>query len=162
MRLGLAAAVLVAWAVAAGAAGAHPAAPEAAIRAERARLNAAIAAHDFNSMKRSFLTDYTIFPGSSGAPFDVDAFARRLAPTFADPGFVTYIRTPERIFVSAQGKRAAETGHWLGLWHKADGTMRLSGIYQATWMPTADGWRLKNESYVSLRCTGSRACAEVF
>ena len=135
--------------------------PEAAIRAARAQSNAAIAAHDYDAMRRFFLPDYTILPGSSGAPLDAEANRRRIMPTFADPGFVTYVRTPERVRISGNGKRAAETGRWVGLWQKPDGAMRLSGIYQATWMPAADGWRLKNESFVSLRCTGSRACGEV-
>ncbi len=35
-----------------------------------------------------------------------------------------------------------------------------SGTYLATWGPSESGWKLKNEVYVSLDCTGSKACAE--
>ena len=137
-------------------------APEAAIRAERQRLNQAIAAHDWQAMQVSFLPDYTILPGSSGRPFDVAAFRGRIGQNFADPTFVTFLRTPEGIRISRNGKRGSERGRWVGTWRKPDGEMRLSGTYLATWEPSGTGWKLKNEAYVSLDCTGSKACAEVY
>lgn len=112
-------------------------------------------------MRRLFAEDYTALPGSSGRPLTAEQTERRLADAFGDPSFVTYVRTPVRITVAASGKRAAETGSWLGLWRKPDGRMRLTGLYQATWVPGPGGWRLLNESFVTLRCTGSRACPEV-
>jgi len=140
----------------------RPAAEVAAqIRTLRAQSNAAIAAHDFEAMRRFFVDDYTILPGSSGASFDIEAFRRRIAPSFADPTFVTYIRTPTRIVVGSSGRRAAEVGRWLGIWRSPQGEMRLSGIYQAMWVPTPAGWRLKNESFVSLGCVGGIRCAEL-
>lgn len=110
-------------------------------------------------MRPHYLADFTILPGSSGAPSDLEAFLARIATTFADPGFVTYVRTPVTVTIAASGKRAAETGTWVGRWQKSDGEMRLSGVYQAMWLPTPGGWRLKNESFVSLACEGSAACA---
>jgi ketosteroid isomerase-like protein len=133
----------------------------AQIRALRTQSNAAIAAHDFEGMRRFFVDDYTILPGSNGGSFDIEAFRRRISPTFADPTFVTYVRTPTRITVGGSGKRAAEVGRWVGIWRTPQGEMRLSGIYQAMWVPTAAGWRLKNESFVSLRCVGGQRCAEL-
>jgi ketosteroid isomerase-like protein len=146
---------------AAVAAGERAADAAAQIRALRAQSNAAIAAHDFEAMRRFFVEDYTILPGSSGASFDIEAFRRRISPTFADPTFVTYVRTPTRIVVGRSGRRAAETGRWVGTWRMPRGEMRLSGIYQAMWVPTPAGWRLKNESFVSLRCVGGVRCAEL-
>lgn len=136
--------------------------PEATIRAERQRLNQAIAAHDWEAMKASFLPDYTILPGSSGRPFDLTAFGARMGQNFADPTFVTFVRTPDGIRISRNGKRGSESGRWVGSWRKDDGEMRLSGTYLATWEPSGTGWKLKNEVYVSLACTGSKACAEVY
>ena len=134
-------------------------ADEAQIRSLRAQSNAAIAAHDYPALRRFFTPDYTIFPGSSGRPFSADDMAKRIAGDFSDPTFVTYVRTPQRIIVSSDRARAAETGRWVGTWRKREGTMRISGIYQATWNPTPAGWRLKNESFVTLACSGSRECA---
>lgn len=134
---------------------------DAAIRALRARSNAAIAAHRADDVRALLSEDYTALPGSSGRPLTADQTGQRLAAAFADPTFVTYVRTPRRIAVAASGKRAAETGTWLGLWRKPDGEMRLTGVYQATWVPRGGSWRLLNESFVSLRCTGSASCGEV-
>lgn len=132
---------------------------EAEIRTRRAQSNAAIAARDTTAMRKHYLPDFTIMPGSSGAPSDLGAFMARIGTTFTDSTFVTYVRTPVTVAIGASGKRAAETGTWVGSWNKPDGEMRLSGIYQAMWLPTPDGWRLKNESFVSLACEGSTACA---
>jgi ketosteroid isomerase-like protein len=131
------------------------------IRRLRARSNAAIAAHRATEVRRLFADDYTALPGSSGRPLDAGQTEQRLAAAFADPTFHTYVRTPGSVAVASSGKRAAETGTWIGLWHKPDGTMRLTGIYQATWVPHSGGWRLLNESFVTLRCTGSRECPRV-
>jgi Domain of unknown function (DUF4440) len=133
-----------------------------AIRAARARSNAAIAMHQFEDMRPLLLPDYVLLAGSLGKAMTLDEAGRRLGQAFAEPGFVTYVRTPRRIVRAASGKRASETGTWVGTWRKADGTMRLSGIYQAMWVPTPGGWKLQNESFVSLRCTGSSACVDYF
>jgi ketosteroid isomerase-like protein len=133
----------------------------AAIKALRARSNAAIAAHDVSRLKPLQTADYTILPGSLGKPLAWPELETRLSQTFKDATFVTYLRTPRRIVIGSSRKRAAETGTWLGTWRKKDGEMRLSGVYQAVWVPRPEGWRLQNESFVTLRCTGSRSCADV-
>src|SRR4051794_35103198 len=115
-RLWFAAAGLALALQAAAAASGRPGDVAAQIRALRAQSNAAIAAHDFEAMRRFFVDDYTILPGSSGPSFDIEAFRRRIAPSFADPTFVTYIRTPTHILVGGSGRRAAEVGRWLGIW----------------------------------------------
>ncbi len=132
----------------------------AKIRGLRTQSNAAIAAHDYGAMRRFFTPDYTILPGSSGRAFSADDMAKRIAGDFDDPTFITYVRTPQRLLISDRRERAAETGRWVGTWKKADGMMRMSGVYQATWNPTPAGWRLKNESFVTLACSGSKACTE--
>jgi hypothetical protein len=133
----------------------------ASIRALRARSNAAIAAHDGAALRPLQAPGYASIPGSLGKPLSGDEAAARLGRAFADPTFVTYVRTPGRIAVSSSRKRAAETGRWLGTWRKSDGLMRLSGIYQAVWVPVEGRWRLQNESFVTLRCIGSRSCSDV-
>ncbi|HEY0414086.1 MAG TPA: nuclear transport factor 2 family protein [Allosphingosinicella sp.] len=140
-------------------AAAPPADAATEIRRLRAESNASIAAHDFARMRVLLADGYTILPGSLGKPLTADELERRLAPDYADAAFVTYVRSPQRVTVSRSGKRAAETGRWVGIWRKSDGEMRLGGIYQATWVPAGGTWRLLNESFVTLGCTGSRACA---
>ncbi|HEX6376489.1 MAG TPA: nuclear transport factor 2 family protein [Allosphingosinicella sp.] len=133
----------------------------AEIRRLRARSNAALAAHRVEDLLPLLTDDYTALPGSSGRPVSAGQLERRLAEVFADPAFVTYVRTPKIIVIASSGKRAAETGTWLGRWRKRDGEMRLTGIYQATWAPRDGGWRLLNESFVTLGCAGSKACSEI-
>ncbi len=136
------------------------AADVAAIKALRARSNSAIAAHDHQALKPLQTTDYSLLPGSLGKPLRAEEVDRRLSIAFSDPSFVTYVRKPSRIAVSRSRKRAAETGTWVGTWRKPDGLMRVEGIYQAMWVPQPQGWRLQNESFVTLSCTGSRSCPE--
>ena len=138
-----------------------PANAVAEIRAMRAQSNAAIAAHDYSRMEPLLAPDFTVLPGSLGSPLGKDLFGERLSETFRDPTFVTYVRTPGRISVSSSRKRAVEIGTWVGRWRKRDGEMRLSGVYQAMWVPLGGRWRLKNESFVTLRCVGSRSCPDV-
>jgi ketosteroid isomerase-like protein len=133
----------------------------AEIRSLRARSNAALAAHRLQDVRPLLAEDYTALPGSSGRPLSGSQTEQRLADAFADPTFITYVRTPGRIVVAASGKRAAETGTWVGRWNKMDGMMRVSGVYQATWVPSDGGWRLLNEAFVTLRCTGSLSCPKV-
>lgn len=137
------------------------ASPDRAIGAMREASNAAIAAHDMTALRRVMAPGYTILPGSLGLPLTADAFAERIGAAFADPTFITYVRTPTKIEVATNGKRAAERGTWLGRWKKPDGEMRLTGVYQATWVPADGGWRLLSETFVSLDCAGSAACSEV-
>jgi len=130
----------------------------AAIRALRKSYNEAIAAHDMAAIAPLLMPDYVVLPGSLGTPLTARQLGERL---LADPTLVTYVRTPRAVTVSGSRKRAAETGAWVGIWRKPDGEMRLTGVYQAMWVPDGGGWRLRNESFVSLRCSGSRACAQV-
>jgi imidazolonepropionase-like amidohydrolase len=133
----------------------------AEIKSARARSNAALAEHRLEELRPLLAEGYTALPGSSGRPLSAAQTEQRLAAAFADPTFIAYARTPRRIVVARSRKRAAETGIWVGRWNKMDGVMRLSGVYQATWVPSDHGWRLLNESFVTLACTGSQACSEM-
>lgn len=132
---------------------------EAEIRGARDRSNAAIAAHDVAGMKALFLPDAVILPGASGAALDMAGFDARIGATFAERGFDRYVRTPDVVTIAASGARAVERGRWVGIWRKPDGEMRVTGAYQAMWLPTPAGWRIRNESFVTLGCAGSRECA---
>ena len=133
----------------------------AEIRQLRGQYNAAVAAHDIAAVRRFYFDDYVVVPGSSGSPLGLETYNARLAKTFADPTFVTFARSPVRVVLAGSGKRAAEAGTWVGTYRKPDGEMRVTGVYQAYWAPTPDGaWKLKNESFVTLNCSGSKGCAE--
>jgi hypothetical protein len=134
--------------------------PTSVVRAQRAESNAAIKAHDAIRLRKLFEDDYHGIQGTSGAlDSGGDATARSYADEeFKDPTFVMYRRTPTSIVSAESGKRLAEAGHWEGIWLKADGTMRKTGVYLAMWMPSGGTWRLKSEAFVTLACTGSATC----
>jgi len=137
--------------------------PTSVVRARRAEYNAAIAAHDAVRLRTFLVDDYHLILGSSGdVDSSGDAATRGYADEeFKDPTFVTYRRTPTSIAIAASGRRIAETGRFEGVWQKSDGTMRKTGIYLAMWIPTAGGWSLKSEAFVTLACRGSTACDKV-
>jgi ketosteroid isomerase-like protein len=132
------------------------------IRARRAISNAAIAAHDAGPLRPLYEPDATVIRGSGGAALrGADAIVSSLAASFADPDFVTWERTPDAVTISQGGRRAAETGRWTGRWTKPGGDTRLSGVYLAVWVKRGGEWRLRSESFVTLKCDGGPHCAEV-
>jgi ketosteroid isomerase-like protein len=138
---------------------AHAIDPAAVVRDQRSAYNAAIARHDLAPIERLLTPDYVVLPGLIGTPRSKAQLLDLFATAFRDPTFITYDRIAERILPSGSGKRIAETGRWIGSWQKADGRMTETGVYLAMWVKRDDGWKLINESFVTLRCTGSSACA---
>lgn len=121
-----------------------------AIRALRARSNAAIRAHDMAAFLPVFADD-AVFVWSNGTSSVGKAgLQASFARDFADPAFMTYIRTPQRVSVSENGQRAAELGTWTAL--KRD--TRYGGDYIAHWFKGAGGWQVRGEIYVKLYCQG--------
>lgn len=131
---------------------------EGVIRALRADSNRAIAAHDPERLAPMFADD-AVFVWSNGSSSVGKAsmldFFRR---DFATPSFVTYVRTPGRVSVSDRGARAAEHGAWTAIRRDAAGETRYGGDYLAQWAKTADGWRVRGETYVKLYCVGGDLC----
>lgn len=52
------------------------------------------------------------------------------------------------------GMRAVEHGTWTALKREERGETRYGGDYMAHWFKTAEGWRIRGEVYVKLRCDG--------
>jgi uncharacterized protein (TIGR02246 family) len=126
-----------------------------AIRALRATSNQAISDHDMARFTPVFADD-AVFVWSNGtSAVGKAALQQFFARDFADPAFIRYVRTPARVTVAANGVRAVEHGTWTALKKNADGETRYGGDYAAHWMKTPQGWRVKGELYVKLRCSGS-------
>ncbi len=131
------------------------AADAAAIRAVRATSNRAIAAHDLAAFLPAFADD-AVFVWSNGTSAVGKAgLSQFFAQDFADPAFIKYVRSPERVAVAANGVRAVEHGTWTALKHNAQGDTRYGGDYAAHWMRKDGAWRIQGELYVKLRCEGS-------
>lgn len=130
------------------------AADEAAIRALRAESNRAIAAHDLARFTPIFADDAVFIWSNGSTAVGKAALEGFFARDFADPAFVAYVRTPDRVSVSDQGARAVEHGTWTAIKREPRGETRYGGDYAAHWIRTPEGWRVKGELYVKLRCTG--------
>jgi uncharacterized protein (TIGR02246 family) len=133
---------------------------EQAIRLLRADFNRAIAAHDASALPKFWREDVHVTTGAGRQLQGRDAVRAAFEAIFADATFITYTRTSNGIELSASGVRAAESGHWLGQWKKADGTMEWRGTYMAMWRKEKGQWLVQSELFVSLKCSGSKECAE--
>ena len=135
-------------------------ADEQTIRRLRADFNRAIAARDVGALPKFWREDVHVTTGVGRLLSGRDAVRAAFEAIFADETFITYTRTPARVELSASGVRAAESGRWLGLWKKPDGTMEWRGTYLAMWRKEDGQWLIQSELFVSLRCSGSKECAE--
>ena len=129
------------------------------VRAMRARSNAAIAARDIEAFSATLLPEVVVTAGNGGVRVGLDSVRATIARAFADPTFVDYVRTTDRVDLSAVRPIAAEHGHWIGHWRTANGAEEISGTYLAMWRLTDAGWRVRSELFVSLACRGPRMCA---
>ena len=121
---------------------------ETAIRAKRKLTNRLIAAHDAARMRPHLTEDMLLIVGDGGLISGADAVVAAFAGQFADAGFVTYVRTTETVELAADGRRAAETGRWIGRWQ---GGGEMSGAYMAAWRESRGQWLLERELYVTLQ-----------
>ena len=141
---------------------AHQAAAiERSVRDRRSAYNAAIAGRDIEAIERVLAPDYVVLPGLTGTPLTKSGLIALFADSFRDATFITYDRIPDQVQASGSSKRVAESGHWVGTWNKPDGRMTVTGVYLAFWIRRDEAWTLINESFVTLRCEGSRACASI-
>jgi ketosteroid isomerase-like protein len=121
-------------------------APEDAIRARRRLTNKIIAAHDAGRLRPFLAPDVKLIAGDGTLILGADAVVQAFAAQFADPDFVTYVRTPETVELDAAGERAAEQGRWQADWKGQD----LGGTYLAVWRKAIGQWVLESELYVTL------------
>lgn len=137
-----------------------PTADEAAIRAARARSNAAIAAHDTAAIAREWMPDVHVVSSTSTQNAGADANARSMAAAFARRPDTKWVRTPVRIQVFGAWQVASEQGEWVGTWTDPDGPVRISGTYLAQWRNTNGAWRIQAEVFVPERCEGGSYCRQ--
>lgn len=121
--------------------------PTLAIRAKRKLTNRLIATHDAARLRPHLTEDVVVIVGDGGLIQGVEAVVSAFAAQFADPAFVTYVRTTETVEVAADGLRAAEVGRWVGTWK---GGVEMSGTYMAAWRAHTGQWLLERELYVTL------------
>jgi len=116
--------------------------PEDAIAARRRLTNKLIASREAARLRPFFLADAKLITGDGGLILGADAIVKAFAAQFREPGFISYMRTPERIEPDADAARAVETGRWTG-----DG---VSGAYMAAWRKVTGQWVIESELFVTL------------
>lgn len=125
--------------------------PEDAIRARRRLTNKLIAAPSPPELRAArlkpfFAPDIRLITGDGALILGAEAVVEAFAGQFADPDFVTYVRTPQTVEVDAQGVRAAEHGRWTADWKGPE----MAGSYLAVWRKSLGQWILESELYVTL------------
>ena len=123
-------------------------APDDAIRAKRKLTNRLIAAHDAARLRPHLTDDMLLIAGDGDLIQGAEAVVAAFAGQFADPRFVAYVRTTDTVELAADGKRAAETGRWVGTWK---GGVEMSGAYLAAWRENRGQWLLERELYITLQ-----------
>jgi len=123
-------------------------APDVAIRAKRKLTNRLIAAHQAARLRPHLANDMLLIVGDGDLINGADAVVAAFASQFADPAFVAYVRTTDAVEIADDGRRAAETGRWIGSWK---GGVEVSGTYMAAWRESRGQWLLERELYITLR-----------
>src|SRR6185312_15893680 len=90
--------------------------PDGALRAKRKLTNRLIAAHDAARLRPHLADDMLLIVGDGDLIQGAEAVVAAFAAQFADPSFIAYVRTTETIELAGDGRRAAETGRWVGAW----------------------------------------------
>lgn len=126
----------------------------ATILSLRADSNAGLLAHDVDRVLRHTTDDFILVGGVSGGHVGRSVIHDYFLKGFAEPSFVTYIRTPDQVTISETGDRASERGKWQGVWRNAKSGSLMGGEYFAHWVKKDGAWLTLAEVYVTLHCSG--------
>ncbi|MBB4632948.1 nuclear transport factor 2 family protein [Sphingosinicella soli] len=123
-------------------------AAEREIRAARARSNAAIARRDPDASVAEMAPDALVIASSGALVPNRAAMRDAFAHAFAETGFISFVRTPERLEISANAETAAEEGRWRSLWEPAAAGRERSGPYLARWTCRDGRWAIQSEVFI--------------
>ena len=121
--------------------------PQDAIAARRKLTNRLIAGKDAARLAPFFSPDIKVIVGDGSLILGARDVLAAFASQFADPDFIAYARTTQRVELDTEGVRAAEHGTWVGT---TRGAPDVSGAYLATWRKVTGQWVIENELFVTL------------
>jgi len=133
---------------------------ETAIRAARARSNAAIAKHDVAGIAAHWMPDIHLVTSTSAQGTGREVNAQRMADQFKRRPDTVYVRTPVVVEVMAPWDVASERGEWTGRWTEPDGAVEIGGTYLAQWRKVDGAWLIQAELFVPTYCRGSAYCSK--
>jgi len=126
-----------------------------AIKAERLRQNAAIAAWKIDDVAAFWTDDVTICRGLGTQLAGKAAYRKLFESDAPSPSQIVYQREPSAIDVSPHWPLAFETGVWRGHLGGASGPIVISGRYSAQWVKRDGRWLIRSEVFVALDGAGS-------
>ena len=122
-------------------------APQDAIAARRKLTNRLIAGKEARRLAPFFAPDIKVIVGDGSLILGARDVLEAFASQFADPAFIAYVRTTDRIELDAAGERAAENATWVGT---TRGAAHTSGNYLAPLRKVTGQWVIENELFVTL------------
>ena len=131
---------------------------QAAVRAARARSNAAIAARDTATLVALVSPSYHSVTSRNAHTNGRDGALVSWRQQFGAHADVSYVRTPGSVRVFAPWQMAEEVGTWVGRWREADGAVAIRGSYTAKWRRIDGQWLLEAEVFTPRSCNGSVYC----
>lgn len=137
-----------------------PASPltAAAVRAARARSNAAIAHRDTATLVALSSPSYHGVSSRSVHTNGRDGVATQWRTQFTPHADVSYVRTPITVRVFTPWQMAEENGAWVGRWSEPDGRVVIRGTYAAKWRRIDGVWLLEAEVFTPRSCRGAKYC----
>lgn len=123
-----------------------------AIASARADFNAALTARDMKAISAILAEAVTLVPGDDAVLIEGrEAQLQAWESIFTNMPDVSYVRTPGRIEIGADGELAAETGRWRGAWSSEGFAIRYTGRYFAKWRFDGERWLIEAEVFVTLK-----------
>ena len=139
------------------------AAEAASVLAAREALNRALHNRDVAVFASYWMPEMqAIVGGDGGMHIGRGSNVEAYKSMFADPTFVSGLRTPERIDVgvSSDGvNQAAESGGWLWRFLRNGTQVDIGGRYLVFWRKTESGWKILQETYVTTACPDAQLCS---
>lgn len=123
---------------------------EKQIRELRTAYNEAIAAHDARRVSACWANDIIVIAGDGARFAGLTEVRARFGEFFRDPDFISFSRNTASVDIAADGRAAAESGDWVGMWNEAAGLRTSKGRYFAVWRKTSGRWQLQTETFVTL------------
>lgn len=123
--------------------------PVDAVLARRRLTNKLIAAKEAARLRPFYVSSVKVIVGDGSLITGVDPVIAAFAAQFADPDFITFVRTPDAVELDTVGARVADRGQWVAV-SRSQGE-HIAGWYLAAWTKVRGQWLIESETFVTLR-----------
>jgi ketosteroid isomerase-like protein len=130
--------------------------PADRIRSARQASNRALQKHDLKAFAANLDPELVVVTGRGSFVPTRQAYLDLFEQDFGNPQALRFVRLTDSVEVNPDAPLAAEHGHWIGI--GPNGASSVGGSYLAMWRQTAEGWKIRSELFVLLRCFDAAAC----